>query len=135
MTNELEANVDQWYSHRGKGEMFRVVAVDDGAIEIQSFDGDLEELDREAWRNLDIEPAEPPENWTGPFDNIETDDLGDTENAMSQREWRAPVEPLRQEEKPWHDTRPLDEREEEDDRTLAELYAEEAEQRARDEAQ
>jgi hypothetical protein len=66
MANEFEPRVDQWYSLRGKEEMFRVVAVDDGAIEIQSFDGAIEELDPDAWRDLDIEPAESRENWTGP---------------------------------------------------------------------
>ena len=55
MANELEPRLDQWYSFHSSDELFRVVALDDGAIEIQSFDGDIQELDVDAWRDLDIE--------------------------------------------------------------------------------
>jgi hypothetical protein len=81
MPNEFDPIVEQWYAHRDKGELFRVVAVDSaaGLVEIQGFEGDVEELDLEAWRDLDIELADQPEDWTGPYDDIEPDDLGDTE--------------------------------------------------------
>jgi hypothetical protein len=109
MVNQFDPIVDQWYSYKGsqrdKGEMFRVVAIDADAdaIEIQTFDGDIEELDSEAWRDLDTEPAEAPENWTGPFDDIEADDLGDTENAAS----GVPLEPLQADED-WQNSRTPD---------------------------
>jgi hypothetical protein len=126
MTNALPPTIDQWYARRDKGEVFHVVAVDErtGTVEIQSFDGDIEELDIEGWRELDIELAEPPENWTGPFDDIETDDLGDTENAMRPADWRAPLDPLRTEQELWRDARPADEREEEEEGHPAEPYVE-----------
>ncbi|MEQ1579303.1 MAG: DUF6763 family protein [Steroidobacteraceae bacterium] len=81
MPNELDPLVEQWYEHRDKGGLFQVVAIDGdaGLVEIQHFDGDIEELDMETWRNLAIELADEPEDWTGPFDDTEPDDLGDTE--------------------------------------------------------
>jgi hypothetical protein len=127
MANEFEPRVDQWYSLRSKEEMFRVVAVDDGAIEIQSFDGAIEELDPDAWRELDIEPAEPPENWTGPFDNVEIEDLDDPQSAMRKADGPAQLEPGFRQYEEWQDARSADERDEEDEGRLAEEYTEDAE--------
>lgn len=127
MPNELDPIIDQWYAHRDKGEMFRVVAVDaaSGSVEIQSFDGDVEEVDASAWRDMDIETTEPPEDWTGPYDDVETDDLGMTETDMSTQDWRRSLEPVQPLEEPWQDTRPPDELEEEEEGRPVELYAQE----------
>lgn len=97
MPNELDPIVGQWYLHRDKGQMFRVVAADlsTACIEIQHFDGDVEELEADAWRELDIEPAEAPEDWTGPYDDVEPDDLGLSESAMTPAEWRRSLESAR----------------------------------------
>jgi hypothetical protein len=93
MKNELEPIVGGWYRHVDKGQTFRVVALDEDAetIEIQHFDGDVEEIDFYAWPDLALELAEEPEDWTGPVDDVETDDLGYTETAMSEEDWRAPL--------------------------------------------
>jgi hypothetical protein len=108
MANELEPRLDQWYSFHSSDELFRVVALDDGAIEIQSFDGDIQELDVDAWRDLDIELAEPPENWTGPFD-IEPDDVDDTENALRRSEAHAGLQPGVSDVQTWREGRSPDE--------------------------
>ncbi len=81
--------VDQWYRHLDKGESFRVVAIDEDArtVEIQDFDGDVEEIDLENWYVMDIEPIEPPEDLTGPMDDIERDDLGYTDTGTADQEW------------------------------------------------
>jgi hypothetical protein len=81
MPNELDPIVDQWYLHRDKGEMMRVIAVesDAGLVEVQDFDGDIEELDLDSWRDMDIELAAEPEDWTGPFGDLDPADLGYTE--------------------------------------------------------
>lgn len=130
MPNELDPIVGQWYSHRDKGEMFRVVAADAAtdSIEMQSFDGDVQELDASAWREMDIDIAEAPEDWTGPYDDIEPDDLGLTESAMSSQDWRQPLEPIQVAEEPSQDARPPDEREEEQEGRPVEPYSQELEQ-------
>ncbi|MGD8429127.1 MAG: hypothetical protein PVH31_01865 [Ectothiorhodospiraceae bacterium] len=88
MVNELEPVVGQWYWHHDKGQPFVVVSVNgDAAVEIQHFDGDVEEVDLEAWREMDIELGEPPEDWTGPADDLETDDLDYTDAGMDRQSW------------------------------------------------
>ena len=49
---------------------------DDRTIEIQYFDGTIEEIDLDDWLEDEIEATEPPEDWTGSVD-VEPED---TEN-------------------------------------------------------
>jgi hypothetical protein len=69
----LPPEIGDWYSLRG-GELFEVVAIDDadGTIEVQYFDGTLEEIDIEDWKTQysvgEIEQAEAPEDWSGSVD-------------------------------------------------------------------
>lgn len=84
--------INRWYKHLDKGYQFQVVTVDEDTVEIQHFDGDLEELDLDAWNELEIEMIEPPEDWTGSMDDIELDDLGYTETGMSQGDWSEPLQ-------------------------------------------
>jgi hypothetical protein len=78
----LSPNIGDWYSLRG-GELFEVVAVDDGdgTIEVQYFDGTLEEIDMDDWKAQnsagEIEQAEPPEDWTGSVDVDPEDEKAD----------------------------------------------------------
>ncbi|QXP88619.1 DUF6763 family protein [Methylococcus capsulatus] len=70
--------VDNWYEERDTGRQFRIVALDDtgDTIEIQYLEGDLSELDRASWDQAAIIEIEAPEDWSAPFDDVETDDLG-----------------------------------------------------------
>jgi Family of unknown function (DUF6763) len=99
MDRKPEPIVGNWYRYLDKGQMFRVIAVDenDGFIELQHFDGDIEELDAADWNSLELEVAEPPEDWTGPIDDIERDDLGYSETAMSGGDWREPLQEISRE--------------------------------------
>jgi hypothetical protein len=66
-------DIGEWYQVRD-GELLEVVAIDedDGTIEVQYFDGTVEEMDLEDWctqrANGNIEDAEPPEDWSGSVD-------------------------------------------------------------------
>jgi hypothetical protein len=93
MSNELDPVVGNWYRHADKGQTFRVVEVDEdeGTITVQHFDGDLEEMEQDAWYELELELAEEPEDWTGPVDDIERDDLGYSETDPKERDWDAPL--------------------------------------------
>ena len=66
--------IGEWYKRPG-GDTFEVVAIDadDRTIEIQYFDGAVEELDLEDWVTDEIERAEAPEDWTGSVD-VEPED-------------------------------------------------------------
>jgi hypothetical protein len=55
----------QWYEDLDREEVFKVVGVDpdDMLVRIQWLDGEYEDLDLEAWNELDLEEAEEPEGW------------------------------------------------------------------------
>jgi hypothetical protein len=74
--------VGDWY-RRFNGALFEVVAIDrdDGTLEIQHFDGTVEEFDLESWEEQDFEEARAPEDWTGSVD-VEPEDY-ESEREMS----------------------------------------------------
>lgn len=80
MGTRLHPVVGQWYSHRDKGDVFQVVAFDedDRTVEIQEFDGGLDELDLEEWYEQSIEATAQPEDWGGPVE-VEPDEFGYTD--------------------------------------------------------
>lgn len=97
MSNELDPRVGQWYSHLEKGQRFYVTAVDEdsGAVEIQHFDGDIEEYSLEEWRDLDIELSVQPENWTGALDIGQMDDAGTGVTDTQGSDWTEPQKDFR----------------------------------------
>ena len=125
MNNVGRAQVDQWYLRQDKGEAFLVTAVDDKArtIEIQTFDGDVDEIEADAWDNLPLELAAPPENCTGPIDDVEVDDLGYTDTEMSETDWNAPLQPLAPAAEAWEDRTDEAERDAEEEGTPEEELA------------
>lgn len=66
--------VGSWF--RGNGKVFEVVAVDekDRTVEIQHFDGTVEEMDVDAWRDMIAQPIDAPEDWSGSMD-VGSEDL------------------------------------------------------------
>jgi hypothetical protein len=87
--------VGHWYAHRDKGQLFQVVAFDedDGLIELQDFDGDVDEVDLDTWFEMPLDPAEAPEDWSGPVD-VDTDEAGYAAVDGGARDWRAPLDGL-----------------------------------------
>ena len=77
---EISPVIGSWYKHEN-GETFEVVALDaeDATVEIQYFDGTIEELDLDEWEQMEIQAAEPPEDWSGSVDvdDEELDELAD----------------------------------------------------------
>ena len=78
MIGELDPIEGNWYHDIGKDQNFMVVVVSEtgSTVDIQYFDGNIEELEMEEWEEMDLEEIEPPEDWTGPLDKLEPDDLG-----------------------------------------------------------
>jgi hypothetical protein len=78
--NAQQPGIGDWYRLQD-GELFEVIAVDeaDGTVEVQYFDGTLEEMELEDWLAQSaggvIKPAEPPEDYRGSID-AEDDDEG-----------------------------------------------------------
>ncbi|HRY14364.1 MAG: hypothetical protein KDJ31_06660 [Candidatus Competibacteraceae bacterium] len=83
--SDVDPIIGNWYRNQETGNDFEVVALDEDAqtIEIQYFDGEIEELELDTWYDLPIDPIEAPEDWSGPFDEMESDDLGYEEDEFS----------------------------------------------------
>jgi hypothetical protein len=63
MRDEFEPTVGKWYLNIDLDEQFRVVAIDEEreVVEIRYLDGEADEIELDAWSDLDLEAAEPPE--------------------------------------------------------------------------
>lgn len=64
-----EPTIGSWY-RRPSGQLFEVVAVDDDdeTIELQFFDGTIDEVDRDTWSKLLVQRVAAPEDWSGSVD-------------------------------------------------------------------
>ena len=76
MANDRKTIIGDWYQSIN-GDRFEIVALDDdeATLEIQHFDGAIEEIDFDTWAEMEIDAIEPPEDWSGSFD-IEREDYG-----------------------------------------------------------
>ena len=89
MATEADPIVENWYRNLAERQNFEVVAVDndEGTIEIQYFGGEVEEIDFDTWYEMELVTIEPPEDWSGPFDDLERDDLGYSDGVMRPENW------------------------------------------------
>lgn len=90
----LGAEIGGWYCDR-EGRLFEVVALDgaDGTIEVQHYDGTLEEIDSRDWLELLPQAAEPPEDWAGSLDVSEADILAEYGKDV-ETDWSDPLDRL-----------------------------------------
>lgn len=97
MSADIDPIVDNWYYHLDKGQKFLVVAIDADrqSVEIQHFDGDLEEVNINEWYEMDIAVSEAPENWSGPIDVTELDDYGTEITDTRPEDWTDPLKEFR----------------------------------------
>jgi hypothetical protein len=75
VSRDYEPVPGQWYENLEEEESFRVLSVDEDSelLEIEYLDGDIEEIDLEAWHEMDLERIKEPEGWS------ESDDEDDSE--------------------------------------------------------
>lgn len=94
MPTDIQPQADHWYLQRGAAQPFLVTAIDEqsGEVEMQLFDGALESIALDDWYQLDIEPAEPPEDWSGPLDVGDVEDLTADVTDPAATDWQAPDE-------------------------------------------
>ena len=79
MSRDYEPVRGQWYQNVEEEEQFRVLTVDEDSelVEIEYLDGDIEELDIEAWHEMDLERIEQPEGWSESADEDDDEDDDD----------------------------------------------------------
>lgn len=77
--------VGHWY-RRGKRNLFEVVAIDedDLTMELQHFDGTIEEVEFENWPAKLIDEAGAPEDWSGSVDVNPEDEQEDADGVVVQ---------------------------------------------------
>ena len=75
--------IGQWF-RRPNGTLFEVVAIDDDdrTVEIQQFDGTIDELDIERWPDLLLTEISAPEDWSGSVDMDPEDYTGKKNSEM-----------------------------------------------------
>jgi len=76
VSRDYEPVPGQWYENVEEEESFRVLRVDEDSerLEIEYLDGDIEEIDLETWREMDLERIEEPEGWSESDDDEGEDD-------------------------------------------------------------
>ena len=94
MSFQVQPTVGEWYQTID-GQNFEVVAIDaeEGTVEIQYFDGAIEELDFNNWGYIPLQTINPPEDWSGPMDMMREDFISDT-GMSSQEDWKSPLDVL-----------------------------------------
>ncbi|MGB5606978.1 MAG: DUF6763 family protein [Gammaproteobacteria bacterium] len=76
MATNIQPCIGDWYKNIN-GDKFEIVAADDdeATLEIQHYDGAVEEIDLDTWHEMEIVSIEAPEDWSGSLD-IEREDYG-----------------------------------------------------------
>jgi len=76
--NTLIPKIEQWY-RTSDGNMFEIVDInkDEGYIDIQYFDGIIDEIIYSDWDQIICSEIAPPGNWSGSFDDSLQEDMGD----------------------------------------------------------
>ena len=82
VSRDYEPVPSQWYENLEEEDSFRVLSIDEDSelIEIEYLDGEIEEIDLEAWHEMDLEKIEEPEGWS------ESDDE-DTDEDEDEDDW------------------------------------------------
>jgi len=88
MSTITDPAIDQWYKDVENDFVFKVVAIEESGdmIEVQYYNGDIGEYDRDSWYGSTFDFIEAPEDWSAPYGTLEADDLGysDSEGNNSQ---------------------------------------------------
>jgi hypothetical protein len=90
VSRDYEPVPSQWYENVEEEESFRVLSVDEDSelIEIEYLDGDIEELDLEAWHEMDLEKIAQPEGWSESDDeDTDEDEEYDEEDDEDEDDW------------------------------------------------
>ena len=96
MASNILPIIGKWYKNKS-GEILEVVAFDEDedCIEIQYFDGTVEEQDMDYWNSQSLKVTEQPEDWSGSLD-IERDDYDVDLESSTHLDWKNPLDEIEQ---------------------------------------
>jgi len=88
VSRDYEPVAGQWYENVEEEDSFRVLSVDEDSelVEIEYLDGDIEEIDIEAWHEMDLEKISEPEGWSESDEEDEDDDDEDWDDDEDEDE-------------------------------------------------
>src|SRR6185437_2231034 len=88
VAREYEPVVGQWYENVDESESVRVLSIDEDQelIEVEYLDGDIEEIDLETWREMDLDKTEEPEGWAAAHEEHEEHEDDEDEDA-DEEDW------------------------------------------------
>jgi hypothetical protein len=95
VSRDYDPEKGQWYEDLDREELFKVVSVDPDEIlvRIQWLDGEIEDIDVDAWNELDLELATEPEGWVDDSEDDDDeeeddeDDLDDLDEDEDDDDW------------------------------------------------
>ena len=86
-----EPTIGQWYQDIQQ-RSFEVVACDDDSIEIQFYDGNIEEVDKDNWRSLSVKVVAEPNDGLSPFEELDFDKGELIEEGFAPQDWSSLAE-------------------------------------------
>jgi len=89
-------DVGVWYRSPEMAEIFEVVGIDqdDDCIDIQYFNGDIEELDSATWREIQATEVAEPEDWSGAYKMSQEDLTGYIDEVIHPERHSNPIADL-----------------------------------------
>lgn len=94
MRHHVQPNIGNWYKNIEDNSLFEVVASDfkDDYVEVQYFNGEIDEFDYDTWYNLELKNMPEPEDWSGPFE-LTKEDIDYLESSHPD-DWSDPISDL-----------------------------------------
>jgi len=88
VSRDYDPQPGQWYEDLDTAETFKVLAVDpdDELVRIQWLDFEVEEIDLDAWNEMDLELSQEPEGWVDETAADEDEDDLDDEDWDEEEE-------------------------------------------------
>jgi hypothetical protein len=79
VSRDYDPEPGQWYEDLDRGVTFQVVSVDpdEELVRIQSPEREIQEIDLDAWQELDLDLADEPEGWVDEDEDDEDDEEDD----------------------------------------------------------
>jgi hypothetical protein len=79
----------QWYENLEEDEVFQVLTIDPDQelVELQYENGDVEEIDLDAWHELDLERTDQPEGCSGGDEEADEDDDWEEDDEDDDDDW------------------------------------------------
>lgn len=99
MSKHMPPREHDWYRDE-TGRVMQVILFDEdeATVEVQLFEGEITEFDLDNWYELELEAIDPPEDWSGPFDDLVADDMGNTEKPRHPTDWNGPADEMERED-------------------------------------